>query len=373
MANPPNDVRVASGATASLRVALEQFVSDNADLERLESILDDFNPFVALRWTKQEIRHSAFLRWLLDPTETHGLGGYFLRLFLKRIARQPNTGNVSVVDVDSWSLSDAAVLQEWKGIDVLVQDEPDGFVLVIENKTDSSEHSDQLRRYRREVERHFPKPAKLFAYLTPGAERPSDDAYVPISYGEIVALLENTLQRQGEQLADKVRTFLGQYVEMVRRYIVEDSEIQKLCQTIYQKHRKALDAIFEHRPDRTLEITAILMDVLTSHSELVADHCTKACVRFIPKSLDFLPHLGEGWTPTKRLLLFEIQNYGGEVCCALILGPGESCCGSASTTQSVSTQRSLTARRSRSTQNFGPVTARSGSARNNMRNRTSTV
>jgi PD-(D/E)XK nuclease superfamily protein len=60
------------------RAALEEFVFDNPDLERLEAILDDFNPFVVLRWSHQELRHSGFLRWLLDPSKTHGLGSYFL-------------------------------------------------------------------------------------------------------------------------------------------------------------------------------------------------------------------------------------------------------------------------------------------------------
>ena len=85
---------------------LERFVLDNPDMERLESILDDFNPFVALRWTRQETRHSQFLRWLLDPAETHGLGGYFLRSFLKRVAAKTSgsPGAPSVVDVDSCAL-----------------------------------------------------------------------------------------------------------------------------------------------------------------------------------------------------------------------------------------------------------------------------
>ena len=55
---------------------LKSFIDDNEDLERLESILDRFNIFESLGLVRQEIRHSAFLRWLLDPSETHGLGDY---------------------------------------------------------------------------------------------------------------------------------------------------------------------------------------------------------------------------------------------------------------------------------------------------------
>ena len=52
--------------------ALERFLQDNPDLERLEAITSDFNPFVAMGWTRHEVRHSAFLRWILDPSESHG-------------------------------------------------------------------------------------------------------------------------------------------------------------------------------------------------------------------------------------------------------------------------------------------------------------
>jgi hypothetical protein len=130
MTNPPaqpleHEIVIDPG---SIRDALEQFVFDNAELERLEAILDTFNPFVAMRWIRQEARHSAFLRWLFDPSETHGLGSYFLGLFLKRLVRGAQPGQLSVVHVDSWDLSGAVVMQEWNGIDLLIQDDRNGFV-----------------------------------------------------------------------------------------------------------------------------------------------------------------------------------------------------------------------------------------------------
>jgi len=42
--------------------ALEAFVYDNEDFEPVESLLDEFNPFEAMRWTRQEVRQSSFLR-----------------------------------------------------------------------------------------------------------------------------------------------------------------------------------------------------------------------------------------------------------------------------------------------------------------------
>jgi hypothetical protein len=275
-------------ASASLRVALEQFIYDNPELERLEAILDDFNPFAALRWTRQELRHSAFLRWLLDPTETHGLGSYFLRAFWKRVAhRSPGSDSPTVVDVDSWDLSSAVAVQEWQGIDVFVRDDTNRFVGVIENKIDTFEHNEQLQRYRRLVENHFPTHRKLFVYLSVEEDAPSDDAYAALDYGEIVTLVDDTLSRRGDQLGPDVRSFLGHYIEMLRRHIVEESDIQQLCRTIYKTHRKALDVLFEHRPDRASEIADILVQLIGARAELVSDDSSKAYVRFIPKNWMF--------------------------------------------------------------------------------------
>ena len=166
---------------------------------------------------------------------------------------------VSVIDVASWDLSRATVLPEWNAIDVLVLDEINEFVGVIENKVGTSEHSGQLQRYRQFVEKQFPGHTKLFAYLTSDNEDPSDETYVRVDYSELVALIDETLRRRAEQLAPEVRSFLGHYVEMVRRHIVEESDVQQLCRVIYERHRRALDLIFEHRPDRALEVKEALV------------------------------------------------------------------------------------------------------------------
>lgn len=221
--------------TSSDKRHLERFVLDNPDLERLESILGDFNPFVALRWTRQEARHSQFLRWLLDPRETHGIGTYFLRTFCKRVAAKAVGRSVapSVVDLDSWHLSDTQVFTEWNNIDVFLRNEEVRFLLVIETKLDSAEHSQQLHRYRQLVESQYPDYRRLFILLTVEGDTPSDDAYVTVTYSEVASLVSDVVDRRADQLGPEVRSFLSHYVEMLRRHIVEDSEVQELCRRIY--------------------------------------------------------------------------------------------------------------------------------------------
>ena len=149
--------------------ALEQFVLDNDELMRLEELASPFNIFKALGVDTQEIRHSSFLAWLLDPTQTHGLRDTFLKGFLMKTtskARALGIGTISPVDIDAWDLSDTEVRRERQNIDIILVNQPRNLVCVIENKIDSGEHGDQLRRYRAIVESMYPGWIHHFVFLT---------------------------------------------------------------------------------------------------------------------------------------------------------------------------------------------------------------
>src|SRR5216684_247249 len=93
------------------RKALETLVVDNLDLERLEALLDQFNIFEAIRAVRQELRHSDFIAFLLDPQENHGLGDAFVsRLLQKALTTMPEiTVPITPVDLDIWSLDQVLV------------------------------------------------------------------------------------------------------------------------------------------------------------------------------------------------------------------------------------------------------------------------
>ena len=147
--------------------ALKSFIDDNEDLERLETVLDRFNIFESLSLVRQEIRHSAFLRWLLDPTETHGLGDYWVRQFLRKVLKtyEGIQDNVpSLFDLDSWDLTQAEIRKEWHRIDILIRDDINKFICVIENKVDSGESEGQLKRYREIVEQEFEGYSRVYVF-----------------------------------------------------------------------------------------------------------------------------------------------------------------------------------------------------------------
>ncbi len=74
------------GSQAELDLkALEDFLVGNRDLERPEALLDRFNILEALGVVRQELRHSDFLAYLMDPRDNHGLGDTFVKRLLQRV------------------------------------------------------------------------------------------------------------------------------------------------------------------------------------------------------------------------------------------------------------------------------------------------
>lgn len=307
---------------------LKCLIDDNADLERLEALADRFNMFEALGLVRQEIRHSAFLRWILDPAEPHGLGDYPLRQFVRQVIKtgEDVPGDTpSLFDLDSWNLARAEVRKEWRHIDLLVVCEDHQFVCAIENKIDSSEARGQLERYRDVVQQAFPGYQKTFVFLTISGYAPepsSDETWIPMSYQDIAITIQNVLSRRESQINDEIRLFVQQYLDMVRRHIVANSEIQELCQRLYQNHRRALDLIFEHRLDRATEVSQAIQEYISSKpDELISLGPSKSYIKFVPKCMGVLPLKGTA-DESKQLLTCLLENKGDRLRFRLELGPG---------------------------------------------------
>ena len=314
------------------REALERFVRDNEDLARLEKLTGRFNIFEALGMVRQEIRHSNFLARLLNPAQNHGLGDSFLRGFLLKTsaktsvkASEGGSEAISPSDVEAWDLSATEVRREWKHIDITLLDQSIKFVCVIENKVDSGEHDEQLRLYREVVEGAFPDYTHHYVLLNVSGEAPSDSYYVGVTYDEVCEVIERVLEMRASTIGDDVATALSHYVTMIRRRIMPDAEIQELCRRIYRKHQGALDLIYEYRPDRQAAISDALLEMIRAdRQEFIIDAASKSRIRFLPVSWDRSElHVGQGFTKTGRLLLFEFWNNPNWLGFGLTLGPGD--------------------------------------------------
>lgn len=135
------------------RDAFTAFVVENRDCERLEELLERFNIFEAIGVVRQELRHSDFLAFLLNPQENHRLGDIFVKRLLQRLLMNKEDTSVPITPIvlDLWNLDRLEVRREWQRIDILLLGEPNRLAVIIENKIGTGEHSDQLRRYLRAV------------------------------------------------------------------------------------------------------------------------------------------------------------------------------------------------------------------------------
>lgn len=309
------------------RALLEAFVVENRDLDKLEALLAEFNVFEALGAVRQELRHSDFSSFLLDPAQNHGLGDVFLKRFLKRVLADASDSPISPIEIDVADLRSAVVRREWRQIDILIHDQENGLVVAVENKVFSGEHSDQLRRYRDTISHEFPDYRAVFIFLTPEGDQPSDEFYLPFDYSSMADLIDGVRQAHASTLGSDVGNLMAHYTAMLRRYIVSDSEIVRLCQGIYRRHKQALDLIYEHRPDLQSELSDLLQTLVRESAEehgLTLDHCSKSYVKFAVADWDKHPiqRAGQGWTRSGRVLQFEFQNYPDQLSLRFIIGPG---------------------------------------------------
>ncbi len=230
---------------------LERFIVNNPDLERLEALLDRFNIFEAVGMERQEIRHSRFLAFLLDPNESHGIGDAFVKRLLQRaVMDSPNIpASVTPIELSLWDLGQMEVRREWQHIDIFLLDEREKLAVIIENKIGTGEHSDQLNRYHAAVKKEYPEHKLLALYLTPGGDEPSHPEYLPVDYRVVCGILDELAEIRASIVEPDARVLITHYTEMLRRHIVGDSEIARLSRQIYEKHRRAINLIYQHRPD----------------------------------------------------------------------------------------------------------------------------
>ena len=243
---------------------LQDFLLDIECLDELNHWTRKFNIFDILKVSKAEIRHSNVLAWLLDATENHGLGDAFVKGIIQRVVENDEDNRYDIFELlllDCYSL---IVCREWKNIDLLIVSEKEKVVIAIENKVGSHEHDNQLKRYRKITEEEYSDFRRIYIYLTPDGEEPSDGQnWSILTYTDIVEILENIRERKN--LLEDVELLIGNYIDTLRRDIVEDERLIQICNKIYQKHRRALDLIYENKTEG--EIAETIKNILQEEAE----------------------------------------------------------------------------------------------------------
>lgn len=246
--------------------ALQDFLLDIDCLNELLPWTKRFNLFDVLKISRMEIRHSNMLAWLLNPNENHGFGDAFLKAIIQVVVQNDDNGRYNILETLLMDFYSFVVYREWKNIDILLVSDAEKFLIAIENKIDSHEHDDQLKKYREILATDYPDYRKMCLYLTPDGEEPSDTNHWDVlSYRDVVEALSD--QRGAMELTPDVALIVENYLDVLRRDIVEDERLVEICNKIYAKHKKALDLIFEHRIDGRTRLVDIVKTVLVTLSQ----------------------------------------------------------------------------------------------------------
>jgi len=300
--------------------ALESFVVDNDDLLALESIIGRFNIFDALGIARAEIRHSNFLAFILDPAESHGQGQVFLKAVLMDLLKSapPNLRPFSPIELDGTDLRGIVVRREWEHIDLLISCQEPPFVVVVENKVDSKEHSNQLSRYQDTMKRRYPNHRPLFVYLTPDGEEPSEETWVPYSYQDLYNVLKRLRETYRKAIGDDVLVFLDHYLKLIGTRFMNDEQLDELCRRIYKNHRQALDLIYERAGSPESGALVGVLNALENDPRWHVQYRSSKYVDFLP--LEWLSLFGaDGFCP----LIVHVKSRDESLIYTMFVGPME--------------------------------------------------
>ncbi|WP_210880393.1 PD-(D/E)XK nuclease family protein [Roseovarius autotrophicus] len=278
---------------------LEALLVNNPDLHRIKSHLGRFNPIKVMGMAHMEIRHSAILRWLFDPQESHGLGDVFLKSFLTEAVRGgDDVSDPTALDILRSDMMDAEVRSEWRNIDLMILSPRNGWVFVIENKFHSGQHTEQLARYMNVAHSTFIAAGSFDhvrgVFLTLWDEDPHDHRYVTIRYDAVCQLLEQVLATRIHPLSAEVAAFIEHYLQVIREAVHMDEErlkLEKLAREIYRDHKKVLDFIVENGKSTDFSLAA---EAVFGEGVKYPDICTVDGAKFVYRNADsgavsFLP------------------------------------------------------------------------------------
>lgn len=175
-----------------------------------------FNIFNILHLTRDELRHSIFLRTLFDPMGGHGQGMLFLESFLQFCLRKYPDFPVLPDNLSStrWEVFAEYPIQTGR-IDIVISNSSIGCLFIIENKVDAYEQSHQIERYAQWMQQNkmvYPYQAIIFLTTTGyPAISAGGVPYYRLSYRRDVSAWLEELLKNDQIKAPGVKEVVRQY------------------------------------------------------------------------------------------------------------------------------------------------------------------
>lgn len=190
-----------------------------------------YNIFMEANIARQEIRHSQYLANLFTKDGNHFHGNLFFKNFIDEIKQYEYLSNCETItefDIDNYSV----ITEEYdeknedkKGfMDIVIKDSQ--YMIIIENKTGTTDHKGQLNRYKDYAQKK--KEAGeikdyIVLYLTPGGEQPqdeeaqNDEKIFSISY--ISDIRQAMINSQAKIQNETLNNIIQQYIDSIVLYI----------------------------------------------------------------------------------------------------------------------------------------------------------
>jgi len=105
---------------------------------------------------------------------------------------------------------------------------------------------------------------------------------------------------------------------------VGNSEVEEICRAIYRKHQKALDLIFQYKPDITLEISEYLQNLLKKDNRVIFQIANKTTIHFTTDVIKkIVEQISKVSPESNNILYLEFRNYENRLAIYFLIGPGE--------------------------------------------------
>ena len=245
-------------------IPLIEKLIENVDFQGLKLRLSESTLFDVLGISFEERIHSKMLGWLLNPSESHGLGDGLLRPFLYAAAKlyadakragsvhsDQNIHAMTPLQAATYSFPDLRIDPEYplpsaRRPDMVLWSAREKWLCVIENKILAGEGEQQTTAYYEEMLSSFSVAkfeSRLFVYLSPKGSAPESTHFVGMSYSVIL----NLLSELSESASGLGRIGIDQYVKCLRGQVVGPEALRDICWKLYRNHYRAIKTILDRK------------------------------------------------------------------------------------------------------------------------------
>ena len=242
----------------TLERRLNQLLQDKKFLQ-LQSLQSTSNLFEIVAASHIEMWHSAFIKWILDPHSSLGLGTYPLKRFLYAVVYEgkyftevmPEINLVMIesssLELDTMEFENEFHAKSYGRIDIFGKN--DNLRIIIENKINSQENNDQtINCFSFSQEMKEGKEIDILVYLSTDIEKaPKCKEFIQIDYQQLSdyvlkpCLYHPDLTEENHYLLKEYLSNLSKPIKGGRVLALQNKE---LCAQIYEEYEDVLNEIF---------------------------------------------------------------------------------------------------------------------------------